>query len=149
MTRSNFVTLAAFRPDTGLEISDVLRVTDPRSGFGGLAITLHVSRCFVTLLFKLPGSRFTLHVPHSGTWGVVRIGVVVPTVVGCWWMKNIYHMTESAPEKSAPTELPVRDADAVPTPKAEAKAANKLPRREQLNEFEKDLETKDSGNRPA
>ena len=77
------------------------------------------------------------------------IAVVTPTVVGWWWMKNIYHMTESGPEKSAPTELPVRDADAEPTPKAEAKAANKLPRREQLNEFEKDLETKDSGNRPA
>jgi hypothetical protein len=35
------------------------------------------------------------------------------------------------------------------TPKAEAKAANKLPKAEQLNKFEKDLEVHDSGNRPA
>ena len=42
-----------------------------------------------------------------------------------------------------------RVADPALTPKAEAKAANKLPRREQLNRFEQDLEATDSGNQPA
>ncbi len=41
--------------------------------------------------------------------------------------------------------LPVRE----PTPKAQAKAANKLPRAEQMSNFKKHLEAKDSGNRPA
>ena len=39
--------------------------------------------------------------------------------------------------------------DAELTPKAEAKAANKLPRAEQLNKFEQHLEAHDGGNQPA
>jgi hypothetical protein len=41
------------------------------------------------------------------------------------------------------------ESDPELTPKAEAKAANKLPRSEQLNKFEKSLEAHDSGNQPA
>lgn len=66
-----------------------------------------------------------------------------------WWMKNIYHLTEPKPEQSAVAEMPVMVANAEPTPKAAAKVANQLPRAEQLNMFEKDLEAKDSGNRPS
>lgn len=43
----------------------------------------------------------------------------------------------------------MRPANKELTPKAEAKAANKLPKAEQLNKFEKDLEVHDSGNQPA
>jgi len=46
-------------------------------------------------------------------------------------------------------DTPVRQADVELTPKAEAKVANKLPRSEQLNKFEKDLEAHDPGNQPA
>ncbi len=56
---------------------------------------------------------------------------------------------ESAPGYGGVTANPVREPDAEPTPRAEAKAANKLPRTEQLNRFEKDLEAHDSGNQPA
>lgn len=56
---------------------------------------------------------------------------------------------KSGPEKSVVAENTVRVADAELTPKAEAKVANKLPRAEQLNKFEKDLEAHDSGNQPA
>ena len=64
-------------------------------------------------------------------------------------MKETYHITESRPDKDVVAEIPVRETDAELTPKAEAKVANQLPRREQLNKFEKDLEEQDSGNRPA
>ena len=47
------------------------------------------------------------------------------------------------------SDLPVRETDAELTPKAAAKAANKLPVTEQLKKFETDLEAKDSGNQPA
>ena len=57
--------------------------------------------------------------------------------------------TRSEPGKSAVLETPVRDTDVELTSKAEAKAANKLPRAEQLNKFEQDLEAHDSGNQPA
>ena len=57
--------------------------------------------------------------------------------------------TKSEPDKGVVAENPVRETDAELTPKAEAKAANKLPRSAQLNEFEKDLEEHDSGNQPA
>jgi hypothetical protein len=56
---------------------------------------------------------------------------------------------DSEPHKAVDSDLPVREADAELTPKAEAKAANKLPVAEQLKKFESDLEAKDSGNRPA
>ena len=46
-------------------------------------------------------------------------------------------------------EKPVREVDAALTPKAEAKAANKLPKAEQLEHFEDDLEEHDPGNQPA
>ena len=55
----------------------------------------------------------------------------------------------SGPDKSAVPASPVREPDVVLTPKAEAKAANKLPRVEQLNKFEEDLEAHDGGNQPA
>ena len=43
----------------------------------------------------------------------------------------------------------VRELDVEPTPRSEAKAANKLPKAEQLEHFEEALEAKDSGNQPA
>lgn len=55
----------------------------------------------------------------------------------------------SKPHQAVNSDLPVRETDAELTPKAEAKAANKLPRAEQLKKFEVDLEAKDSGNQPA
>jgi hypothetical protein len=63
-------------------------------------------------------------------------------------MKEKNHIT-TVPDKSMVSENPVRESDVELTPKAEAKAANKLPRAEQLNKFEKDLEVHDSGNQPA
>ena len=62
-------------------------------------------------------------------------------------MRATHHSAESAPGAVATT--PVREADIELTPKAEAKAANKLPRAEQMNRFEQDLEAHDSGNQPA
>ena len=56
---------------------------------------------------------------------------------------------KSGPDKLMNDAPPVRDPDFELTPKAEAKAANKLPRAEQLEKFEQDLEAKDSGNQPA
>ena len=64
-------------------------------------------------------------------------------------MKEMHYMAESGQDKGPIAATPVREADVELTPKAEAKAANKLPRAEQLNTFEKDLEEHDSGNRPA
>lgn len=64
-------------------------------------------------------------------------------------MKQKYHRMKSGPDKSMVADSPVRVADAELTPKAEAKVANKLPRAEQLNKFEKDLEAHDGGNQPA
>jgi hypothetical protein len=58
-------------------------------------------------------------------------------------------ITKSEPEKAMVSDLPVMETDAKLTPKAEAKSANKLPRAEQLNKFEKSLEAHDSGNQPA
>jgi hypothetical protein len=45
--------------------------------------------------------------------------------------------------------MPVREADAVLSPKAQAKVANQLTTGEQLNKFRKDLEAHDNGNQPA
>ena len=64
-------------------------------------------------------------------------------------MNEKHHRPRFEPGKSAVLENPVREADVELTPKAEAKAANKLPRAEQLNKFEQDLEAHDSGNQPA
>jgi hypothetical protein len=64
-------------------------------------------------------------------------------------MNEKHPMAEPGPDKGVIVETPVRETDPEPTPKAEAKAANKLPRAEQLNKFEKDLEVHDSGNQPA
>jgi hypothetical protein len=58
-------------------------------------------------------------------------------------------ITKSEPHKGAVSDLPVMEMDAKLTAKAEAKSANKLPRTEQLNKFEKSLEAHDSGNQPA
>ena len=57
--------------------------------------------------------------------------------------------TKSESDNNPGSRSPVRVGDAAPTPKAEAKVANKLPRREQLNKFEQDLAAHDSGNQPA
>ena len=64
-------------------------------------------------------------------------------------MKENHSSPRSTPVLDTVPENPVREADAEPTPKAAAKAANQLPRTEQLNKFEKDLEAHDSGNQPA
>ena len=64
-------------------------------------------------------------------------------------MKATNHITTSDPEKDVVPATPVMEHDAKLTPKAEAKAANKLPRAEQLNKFEQSLEAHDSGNQPA
>ena len=56
---------------------------------------------------------------------------------------------KSQTHKAMDSDLPVREADAQVAPKAQAKSANKLPRAEQLNKFEKSLEAHDSGNQPA
>lgn len=50
---------------------------------------------------------------------------------------------------AAAVEKPAREADVVMTPNAEAKAANKLPKAEQMEHFEEDLEEHDPGNQPA
>jgi hypothetical protein len=65
-------------------------------------------------------------------------------------MKDNHYIAESEPDKKGVVaERPVREADVELTPKAEAKAANKLSRAEQLKKFEKDLEAHDSGNQGA
>ena len=64
-------------------------------------------------------------------------------------MKEKNDITKSETDKGVVAETPVMEADKELTPKAEAKAANKLPKAEQLNKFEKDLEVHDSGNQPA
>ena len=46
-------------------------------------------------------------------------------------------------------QTPVMVTDAELKPKAEAKAASKLPGAEQLNKFEQHLEAHDGGNQPA
>jgi hypothetical protein len=64
-------------------------------------------------------------------------------------MKEKNYRPSSEPGKSMVSGSPVSQTDAQLTPKAEAKVANKLPRAEQLNRFEMDLEAHDSGNQPA
>lgn len=64
-------------------------------------------------------------------------------------MKEEHHIAEPWPDNGVVAETRVREADVDLTPEAEAKSANRLPRTEQLNRFEKDLEAKDSGNQPA
>ena len=54
-----------------------------------------------------------------------------------------------APDESVAETPPVRVPDIQPTPKAQAKAANKLPKAEQLEKFEQYLEVHDPGNQPA
>jgi hypothetical protein len=53
------------------------------------------------------------------------------------------------PEKPVEETTPVREPDIELSPKAKAKAANKLPRKEQLEKFEQYLEVHDPGNQPA
>jgi len=64
-------------------------------------------------------------------------------------MKPKPHITKPEPDQVVVADTPVREADVELTPKAEAKVANKLPRSEQLNKFETDLEAHDPGNQPA
>jgi hypothetical protein len=63
-------------------------------------------------------------------------------------MKEKNPSAKSGPDKTV-SENPVRTPDVKLTPKAQAKAANQLPRVEQLNKFEEHLEAHDSGNQPA
>ena len=64
-------------------------------------------------------------------------------------MRKKNYSAEREPGRNAVAESPVRETDVELAPKVEAKAANKLPRNEQLNKFEQDLEAHDSGNQPA
>lgn len=64
-------------------------------------------------------------------------------------MKKKNCSAEREPGKGAVAENPIREINVELTPKAEAKAANKLSRTEQLKKFEQDLEAHDSGNQPA
>ena len=57
--------------------------------------------------------------------------------------------TTRPPWPEAPSQNPVMETGAKLTPKAEAKAANNLPRAEQLKKFEQSLEAHDGGNQPA
>jgi hypothetical protein len=64
-------------------------------------------------------------------------------------MREKHHLAESGPDKHVVASNPVREADVELTPRAEAKAANRLPRADQMKKFEQDLEAHDSGNQPA
>jgi hypothetical protein len=64
-------------------------------------------------------------------------------------MNETNYITKPEPDKGVALATPVMEPDAELTPKAEAKAANKLPRADQLKKFKKDLEAHDSGNQPA
>ena len=60
----------------------------------------------------------------------------------------MHHVAESEPDKPN-SSTPVREPDVELTPKDQAKAANKLPRAEQMKRFEQSLEAHDPGNQPA
>jgi len=64
-------------------------------------------------------------------------------------MNEKFQTVKSELEKPVEETTPVRERDFELTPKAKAKAANKLPRTEQLEKFEEHLEAHDSGNQPA
>jgi hypothetical protein len=64
-------------------------------------------------------------------------------------MREKHHIAELVPDKPMVASNPVREADVELTPRAEAKAANRLPRADQMKKFEQDLEAHDSGNQPA
>jgi hypothetical protein len=53
------------------------------------------------------------------------------------------------PEKHQALTADRVEPDDEPTPEVEAAAANRLPKKEQLSEFEKDLEHEDAGNQPS
>jgi len=96
-------------------------------------------------------ARFKAGVPPhpARVWGVLRIGDFIPVVLGFSDMNAHPLSRKSAPAPVVVSHTPVRQADVELTPKAEAKVANRLPRSEQLNKFEKDLEAHDPGNQPA
>jgi hypothetical protein len=64
-------------------------------------------------------------------------------------MKEKYPIAVSWPDKHNVAETPIREPDVKLTPKAEAKAANKLPQAEQMKKFKQSLEAHDPGNQPA
>jgi hypothetical protein len=64
-------------------------------------------------------------------------------------MKEKHYIAECWPENHIVATTPVRERDVELTPREEAKAANRLPRTEQMKQFEQDLEAEDSGNQPA
>lgn len=62
-------------------------------------------------------------------------------------MNEQHSIAESEPNKQ--TDTPVRVPDVKLTPEAEAKAANKLSKAEQMKKFEQSLEVHDPGNQPS
>jgi len=64
-------------------------------------------------------------------------------------MKENHYIAASGADKHIVAEIPVREPDIKLTLKAEAKAANKLPKAEQMKKFEQSLEAHDPGNQPA
>jgi hypothetical protein len=64
-------------------------------------------------------------------------------------MNEKHDVATSEPEKQSVPTTRAKEPNVELTPKAQAKVANKLPRAEQLNKFEKDLEAHDPGNQPA
>ena len=64
-------------------------------------------------------------------------------------MKLLTYLTGAGLQRLLGPATPVREPDAVLSPRAEAKLANQLTTGEQLNKFRKDLEAHDSGNQPA
>jgi hypothetical protein len=85
----------------------------------------------------------------DGIWGSSRIGDAFPSRYDWKEMKEKHSIAHSRPADHVNPDVPVRELDVELTPKAEARAANKLPRAEQLNRFEKDLEAHDPGNQPS
>ena len=57
-------------------------------------------------------------------------------------MKDKEHISKAG-------DPPVIEDDDELTPEAEAAVANQLPKAEQLNQFEKDMELHDGGNQPS
>jgi hypothetical protein len=64
-------------------------------------------------------------------------------------MNDEHPIAAPASDKDITPAVPVMDADAELTPKKAAQLANALPKAEQLEHFEEDLEEHDPGNQPA
>jgi hypothetical protein len=64
-------------------------------------------------------------------------------------MKLLAYITRSDLQPFVASAMPVREADAVLSSRAQAQAANQLTTGDQLNKFWKELRAHDSGNQPA